>query len=88
MSDWTGTYSTSKSIKAGLDLEMPYVPYSLTQPSSHSAINRGPSVMRGMVLQRALSADKVSESDLNPCVRKVRDERVGGDVMSDLEFRY
>lgn len=24
MSDWTGVYSTSESIKAGLDLEMPY----------------------------------------------------------------
>jgi len=23
MSDWTGVYSTSESIKAGLDLEMP-----------------------------------------------------------------
>jgi hypothetical protein len=25
MSDWIGVYSTSESIKAGLDLEMPYV---------------------------------------------------------------
>lgn len=25
MSDWTGVYSTTESIKAGLDLEMPYV---------------------------------------------------------------
>lgn len=25
MSDWIGTYSTAESIKAGLDLEMPYV---------------------------------------------------------------
>lgn len=25
MSDWTGVYSTEESIKAGLDLEMPYV---------------------------------------------------------------
>ena len=25
MSDWTGVYSTTRSIKAGLDLEMPYV---------------------------------------------------------------
>jgi hypothetical protein len=26
MSDWIGVYSTSQSIKAGLNLEMPYVP--------------------------------------------------------------
>ena len=25
MSDWIGVYSTTESIKAGLDLEMPYV---------------------------------------------------------------
>lgn len=25
-SDWIGVYSTSQSIKAGLNLEMPYVP--------------------------------------------------------------
>jgi beta-glucosidase len=25
MSDWTGVYSTTESIKAGVDLEMPYV---------------------------------------------------------------
>jgi len=25
MSDWIGVYSTAESIKAGLDLEMPYV---------------------------------------------------------------
>ena len=25
MSDWNGTYSTAEAIKAGLDLEMPYV---------------------------------------------------------------
>jgi len=30
MSDWIGVYSTSESIKAGLNLEMPYVPSSLS----------------------------------------------------------
>lgn len=25
MSDWTGVYSTAESLKAGLDLEMPFV---------------------------------------------------------------
>jgi beta-glucosidase len=29
MSDWTGVYSTSESIKAGLDLEMPSVIFQL-----------------------------------------------------------
>jgi len=29
VSDWTGVYSTSESIKAGLDLEMPWVMFQL-----------------------------------------------------------
>ena len=34
MSDWNGTYSTAEAIKAGLDLEMPYVNvyFSLSHP--------------------------------------------------------
>lgn len=75
-SDWGGTYSTSESIKAGLDLEMPYVSYSPTLPTPHLPTDRGPSIMRGSALQRALSADKVSESELDTCVRKVCDEHI------------
>ena len=38
MSDWSGTYSSSEAIKAGLDLEMPGPP-----------IMRGPSLERDVV---------------------------------------
>jgi hypothetical protein len=30
MSDWTGVYSTVESIKAGVDLEMPFVAFSFS----------------------------------------------------------
>ncbi|CDZ97665.1 glycoside hydrolase family 3 protein [Phaffia rhodozyma] len=55
MSDWTGVYSTDTSIKAGLDVEMP-----------------GPGVMRSVdVVQRAITAGKLSIEDLDARVLKV-----------------
>jgi beta-glucosidase len=38
MSDWTGVFSTVESMKAGLDIEMPYVG-SLIQSLATSSVN-------------------------------------------------
>jgi hypothetical protein len=82
MSDWTGTYSTSEAIKAGLDLEMPYVLSLLTVNASRTTfVNRGPSLMRGLVLQRQFSAGKVSLSEIDSCVRRVCDRYIGSDII-------
>lgn len=54
MSDWFGTYSTTESIKAGLNLEMP-----------------GASYIRGKLVAQALGCGKLSEFDLDNCVRPV-----------------
>ena len=54
MSDWFGTYSSTESVKAGLDLEMP-----------------GPSYVRGKLINQALGCGKLSEYDVDNCVRQV-----------------
>lgn len=54
MSDWFGTYSSTESVKAGLDLEMP-----------------GPSYVRGKLINQALACGKLTEYDIDNCVRKV-----------------
>lgn len=57
MSDWAGTYSTSAAIKAGLDLEAP-----------------GPSVVRsGALIERAIGCGKLTEPDIDACVRRILD---------------
>lgn len=70
MSDWIGVYSTAESIKAGLDLEMPYV-LVFNKTVKNLIISRGPSVMRGAALERSIIAEKVFPSDIDIRVRKV-----------------
>lgn len=55
MSDWFGTYSTSESIKAGLDLEMPGPSYIRGQK----------------LVTNALGCGKLSQYDVDNCVRQV-----------------
>ncbi|KAJ3574795.1 hypothetical protein NP233_g1525 [Leucocoprinus birnbaumii] len=46
MSDWIGTYSTSESIKAGLDLEMPGPP-----------VMRGKALQRALIAEKVFESD-------------------------------
>ncbi|KAL1406447.1 hypothetical protein Q8F55_008146 [Vanrija albida] len=54
ISDWSGTYSSSEAIKAGLDLEMP-----------------GPAFMRGTCVERDIVSGKLTQGDVDECVRNV-----------------
>ena len=74
MSDWTGVYSTTRSIKAGLDLEMPYVViFTLSQTSADELLSfSGPSFVRSTgVVQQALKAGKLTSEDIDHRARKV-----------------
>ena len=72
MSDWIGVYSTTESIKAGLDLEMPYVNH-IEDMRSCGLIPAfsGPTAMRGRAVERAMAGGKLDISDLDFCVRNV-----------------
>ena len=54
MSDWSGSYSSSDAIKAGLDLEMP-----------------GPSMVRGVCVERDLVGGKLRGPEVDECVLRV-----------------
>lgn len=72
MSDWIGVWSTSESIKAGLDLEMPYVfPKITTVIPWFKLFHSGPTVMRGKAVERALIGEKIFPKDVDDRVRKV-----------------
>lgn len=55
MSDWFGTYSTTESVKAGLDLEMPGPSYIRGQH----------------LVTQALGCGKLSHYDIDNCVREI-----------------
>lgn len=71
MSDWIGVYSTAESIKAGVDLEMPYAITGCFFFDYLTITFRGPSVMRGKAVERCLSAEKLFPSDIDNRARKV-----------------
>lgn len=74
MSDWIGTYSTAESIKAGLDLEMPYAFCCCINKTSTltDVICRGPTVVRGAAVNRAIIAEKLFPEDIDARARNVR----------------
>jgi len=74
MSDWGGTYSTAECMKAGLDLEMPFVQVNIwiqLRIFTNIFSCSGPSVVRGKAIERAMTAGKLFVSDLDERVRKV-----------------
>ncbi|KAG5648833.1 hypothetical protein DXG03_000182 [Asterophora parasitica] len=71
MSDWTGVYSTVESIKAGLDLEMPYVLGLILCSGRFLPVFSGPSPFRGPAIARSLAAEKLFVADLDERVRKI-----------------
>jgi beta-glucosidase len=68
MSDWSGTYSCARAIKAGLDLEVPIL---FRAPSRSDIQMPGPSTVRGPAVSRALVAGKLTIEDLDKRALKV-----------------
>lgn len=71
MSDWGGTHSTAESIKAGVDIEMPYVTQTLLRYRLNVMWNSGPSVHRGRVIADALLCGKLLQQDIDDRARGV-----------------
>ena len=72
LSDWGGTHSTAESIKAGVDIEMPYVTQTLHRDHLNMTWNRGPSVRRGRAIADALLCGQLLPGDIDTCARRVR----------------
>jgi beta-glucosidase len=65
MSDWWSTWDPLKTIKSGLDLEMPGVP---TRPSSGTTL---PDVYVKSNAAKLLEEGKISESDINRMIKNI-----------------
>lgn len=72
LSDWTGVYSVSKSIKAGLDVEMPGPPImrGLTVRVPPSLLPTLPDLLSPQV-NRALQCGKLTVADIDERIRNV-----------------
>lgn len=72
MSDWYGTYSTEKAVKAGLGAPITGPDLlALTDEYTVDLEMPGGPTMRGDTLARALAVNKITEEEVDTCVRRV-----------------